>query len=141
MKIQIVCSILGILCGSPAQADEADHTFAAYDNRPCGESGSMSGGGTQYKAIDAERPGRCKWVPDEEANRRMVEMDRHREELWWALRSRPLTDTEMAEVKQMGIHLTVADGVAYLEEEKMRELNDALFQQYRLQAEAARNRP
>jgi hypothetical protein len=137
MKIAIICSLVGALCGPPAKAQQQDDaTFAPYDNRPCSESGSMSTGWTQYKAVDAPG-GRCRWVVDEDAMKWAADMERHRQELWWALRSRPLTDAEMADVAQMGVSLTVGAGVSYREEEKMRELSDALLQQFRLKAVAA----
>jgi hypothetical protein len=140
MKIALVCSILGVLCGHSVIVHKGseDRTFACPEGA-AQYGGSMVAGSQYYRPEDAE-PGRCRWALDEEAMKRADERERHRQELWWALRSRPLTDKEMSEVKRMGIVLTVGYGVSYREEEKMRELNDALFQQYRLQAEAAHSR-
>jgi hypothetical protein len=140
VSFAIVCSLVGLLCGAAAppvaeqpsierSSDSAE--FVEFDCPDGQNVGSMSDGSVQYKE-EKTAPGRCKWVVDEEAMKRAAELELHRRELWWALRSRPLTDDEMAEVKQIGIYLTVGDGESFKEEEKMRELNDALLQQYRL---------
>jgi hypothetical protein len=140
MNIAIVCSLVGLLCGAAAlPAAEQSASMESWEfDCPDGPSvGSLSDGSVQYKG-EQTAPGRCKWVIDEEAMKRLAESELHRRELWWALRSRPLTDDEMAEVKQMGIYLTVGDGQPFKEEEKMRELNDAMLQQYRLRDIAAK---
>jgi hypothetical protein len=144
VSFAIVCSLVGLLCGAaaPPVAEQSSTKEASMDSWEfdCPDGpyvGSLSDGSVQYKG-EQTAPGRCKWVVDEEAMKRLAESELHRRELWWALRSRTLTDDEMAEVKQMGIYLTVGDGQPFKEEEKMRELNDALLQQYRLRDIAAK---
>lgn len=61
------------------------------------------------------------------------DLESKRESLWWALRSRVLTEEEMEEVRRCGSSLNVRDGVSYYAEEKSRELGDALYNQARLQ--------
>jgi hypothetical protein len=99
----------------------------------------MSDGEYQYKGADAGH-GRCKWVVDQEATKDIqqaeAQYEKHRQDLLWALRSRPLTPQEMGEVEQMGLSLVTPNNVQYDENEKVRELNDDLLQQYRLQAAA-----
>jgi hypothetical protein len=141
MKIAIICSILSLLCGNePALAqkqveiaDESDSTFAPYNHESCSDSGAMSTGDFQYKAIDAGN-GRCKWVVDEDAMKVLYKIQQDKKDLYWALRTRPLTDAEMVEVEQEGIMLITPTGVPYNEAEKERELNDALLQQYKIRA-------
>lgn len=59
-----------------------------------------------------------------------------RRSLFWALRSRVLTEVEMAEVARLGDNLNRYYGEPYNETEKMRQLNDAILQQFRLRAVA-----
>lgn len=52
----------------------------------------------------------------------------------WALRSRVLTEQEMARVADYGDSLNIEPWVSYNAAEKAKELNDALLQQFRLRA-------
>jgi hypothetical protein len=63
-----------------------------------------------------------------------VERQRHKDELVFALRSRVLTDQEMAEVKVQGVNLLIRPNTPYYQEEKDREFNELLLQQARLRA-------
>jgi len=149
MKIALICSMLGMLCGTtPTVSGHVagvttfsyapdDATFEPVAGITCKNSGTMTTGYTVYKAVDAAN-GRCKWVIDHGMMRALAEEEAHRQALWWALRSRPLTDAEMAEVAQMGLFLVIQMGAPYQEDEKMRELSDALLQQFRLRTEAAK---
>ncbi len=77
----------------------------------------------------------------------MAEREARKEKLYWALRTRPLTDEEMGQVAEFDYHLTVrmiaisetsASSESYKENEKRREFNDALLQQFRIRAASVR---
>lgn len=84
-------------------------------------------------------PGKWQWVVDENTQRLDRENDQYKRDLYWALRSRILTDEEMARVKSYGVNLIIESMVPFRTEDKQRELNEALLQQFnmRLAAENA----
>lgn len=66
----------------------------------------------------------------EDAGRRAFDAQQQaRRDLFWALRSRVLTDEEMQEVSRHGTYLNVEMGQSYRPEEKLAELNAALLTQ------------
>lgn len=79
-------------------------------------------------------PGHWQYVVNEEQLKFEAEDQKRRDDLRWALASRVLTDKEMDEVRQEGIGLLTCNGQPYREEEVQRQLNDLLFQQFRLRA-------
>jgi hypothetical protein len=91
--------------------------------------------GTCYKKEEVE-PGRWQWVVNEEAERLSREYENHKADLWWALRTRVLSDEEMQEVRSYGDFLNVRPMVSYNAEEKRRELDNALANQAMLQIAA-----
>lgn len=95
----------------------------------------MNVNGIPYKKAEVE-PGKWQWVVDEDSARLMAEEEAHRRGLYWALRSRVLTEDEMKEVDRYGDSLNIEMMVSYNEGEKKRELNDALLQQFRLRRAA-----
>jgi hypothetical protein len=98
--------------------------------------GGCNMNGVHYKKTEIS-PGKWQWIVDVETeNYARVQQDRRRN-LYWALRSRVLTDEEMAEVGRYGDGLNIEPLQGYMPEEKMRELNDALLQQFKLRAAAA----
>lgn len=66
----------------------------------------------------------------------LAEWQARRDALVWAMRSRPVTDREMAEFEQQGYSILTRSGQFYSEDQVMREYNDILLQQYRLRAVA-----
>lgn len=78
-------------------------------------------------------PGHWQWIEDEESNRLEAEMESKRRNLYWALQTRVLTEEEEMEAHNYGTSLNLESMVSYREEEKRRELQDAWFQQRRLQ--------
>lgn len=64
------------------------------------------------------------WRKDEERKRELI----------FALRSRVLTDEEMAEVASYDISLVITPNVSYMREEKDKYFNDLLLQQFKLRA-------
>jgi hypothetical protein len=96
---------------------------------------SMTDGVSVYKQRDGQ------WVLDEEATRESIayieKENAHRQQLAWALRSRPLTPEEMGEVASYGNLLLALLGSSYSEESLARLLNEYLLQQFRLQKEKA----
>lgn len=54
------------------------------------------------------------------------------DELWWALRSRVLTDDEMAEVERARERLVIRIGVLYSQADVEKRFNEGLLQQFRL---------
>jgi hypothetical protein len=112
----------------PAKADQAKYVWP--DCPPPNEHTRYLGAninGTQYKPSEVS-PGRWQWIVDAEAKQE----ETHRSSLYWALRSRVLTDEEMAEVERYGDCLNIQNGMSYSAEAKARELNNALLQQFRL---------
>lgn len=77
-----------------------------------------------------------KWVINKEAVVDQEKEQKHKYDLYWALRSRVLTSDEMKEVEQYGIYLIVTPMTPFDESEKNREFNDALLQQFRLRLAA-----
>ncbi len=79
---------------------------------------------------------------DQDPRKFLMKLEERREELYWAIRTRVLTDAEMKEVVDMGIGLCIRmvvrpDGMSsygggYSELEKIKELNEALLQQFKL---------
>lgn len=96
---------------------------------------SFSNGYEQYKRSEVS-PGRWQWVVDEDAMEASRRYETRRRNLYWALRSRVLSEEEMAEVGRWGDRLNIEPMVSYSAPEKARELNDALLQQFRLRAAA-----
>jgi hypothetical protein len=94
-----------------------------------------------------------KWIADKQSQDRLDENDRilnveeaRKGELYWALRTRLLTDEEMAEVMRHGNDLLVQrfwrgscsqSGYSINTVENERRLNEALLQQYRFRLLAA----
>jgi hypothetical protein len=87
--------------------------------------------GVQYRKVEVS-PGEWQWKVNEELHSRIRKEETHRSSLYWALRSRVLTEEEMAEVERYGDRLNIQNGVSYTAEAKARELNNALLQQFRL---------
>lgn len=89
--------------------------------------------GTQYKMVEVS-PGRWQWHVNEEIEAGKRKEDARRHELMWLMRTRVLTDAEMAEVGRYGSHLNIDEGVGYYPNEKATELNSLLLQQFQLRA-------
>lgn len=62
----------------------------------------------------------------------------HKKKLYWALRTRVLTDKEMAEVESFDYWLLVDGWRPYDEAVKIAEFNQALLQQYKIRDIAAK---
>ena len=88
--------------------------------------------GTAYMKSEVS-PGRWQWVKDEKSNRRMAEMESKRRNLYWALQTRALSEEEEIKALGYGSGLNIDLNVPYRESDKRRELQDAWFQQRRLQ--------
>lgn len=69
---------------------------------------------------------------------RRAEMEKHRLELYWALRSRVLSPAEMEEVESYDYHMTVAPMQSYNRQEQIQEFNAALLQQFKMRVAAER---
>ena len=96
----------------------------------------MNLNGTPYKKAEVS-PGKWQWVVDEASLKMQLDYEQHKRDLAWGLQSRVLTDAEMTEVAQYGISLFTQSMVSYREEDKQREMNEALLQQFRLRAAVA----
>lgn len=94
--------------------------------------------GTPYKKSEIS-PGKWQWVVNEELLRLSQIRENHRRDLFWALRSRVLTDAEMTEVDGYRDSLNIEQMVSFNPAEKARELNDALLQQFKLRLAAERS--
>jgi len=72
------------------------------------------------------------WVEDKEIEKQIADEEKHKDDLAWALRTRPLTDKEMVEVQQYGKYLLVHSMQPYSDEEVNKEFNDDLAEQFLL---------
>lgn len=102
------------------------------------KEGSVSDASKDLRERLLSKYGQCisrNGVPDEQATMEYSERRRAREQqrcdLYWALRSRVLTDQEMQQVEEYDYRLTIGDN-PYNELEKRREFNDALLAQFKL---------
>jgi hypothetical protein len=91
--------------------------------------------GVNYHRVEVS-PGKWQWQVNEELERLAREREAHRRDLYWALRSRVLTEEEMTEVERYGKYVNIDPNTPYYAEEKERELNAALLQQFQLRATA-----
>ena len=64
------------------------------------------------------------------------EYEQRKLDLYFALRTRVLTDEEWAQVVEHGDHLNISSLQPYFATEKMKELNDAYLQQFKLRLAA-----
>jgi hypothetical protein len=114
--------------GEPQQYEWPD--CAPLPAGALGESTSF-GDGVQYERKEVS-PGRWQWTPNTEVYLETQAREATRKALYWALRSRVLSDEEMAQVDRYGDQLNIDLGKSYMPTDKARELNDALAQQMRL---------
>lgn len=105
--------------------DKSDPFWKSNNNMNCN--------GVQYMKREVS-PGRWQWVENEEANRHSAEREARRRFIFAALWTRVLAPEEEAEALAMGNSLNIAPMTPYYAADKQRELNDAWFQQRRLQA-------
>jgi len=100
-------------------------------------SEGYSNGYEQYRRCEVS-PGKWQWVLDRKAMELSAAHENRRRALYWALRSRVLSEEEMAEVGRWGNSLNREPMVPYCAAEKTRELNDALLTQFRMRTAAER---
>jgi len=100
----------------------------------------MNISGVQYRKAETSS---VVWlyVVDQEAMQHQRDRESVREDLWWALRSRVLTDEEMSEVRRYGQSLNTPSNVCYNAHQKALELNAALAMQAELRILALRGKP
>ena len=128
MKLTTLC-LAALLLASGAwgqQAKKKPATKQECDSKVW-QFGGGSDGYTQYKCSAQGR-----WVVDTEAMKAAADEDAHRHKLAAALISRVLTEAELDEVMQQGIYLITEPMQPFSEEEKTKEFNDDLAQQFRL---------
>lgn len=87
--------------------------------------------GVAYYKVETTK-GKWQWVEDIAVNESIANEDRHKRNLMEAMQFRVLTDAEMNDVISYGRDLNIYNMEPYQEEQKQRELNEALLQQYRL---------
>lgn len=75
----------------------------------------------------------------ERALQSINQIDRERGDLYWALRTRVLTDHEMRRVQDLGYHICIGTHESYRAESKIAEFNAALLQQYQIRDIANRS--
>lgn len=100
---------------------------------------NLSINGTPYWKVEV-KPGKWEWQVNEASLKLLNDEERHRAELWMALRTRVLAADEWKEVLQYGDRINRPPNIPYFAEEKSRELNDAYATQQllRLQRSAFR---
>jgi hypothetical protein len=69
---------------------------------------------------------------------RLRHREQSRRDLYFALRSRVLTEEEMGRVAALGVHLVLDPFEVHTDLDKQKELNAALLQQFQLRAIAAK---
>lgn len=79
------------------------------------------------ETADKQSSGQWDWLREREKNS---------DKLLWALRSRILTDEEMAIVAELGDELLIRCGQPYRQADIEKRLNEALLQQFRLRSVA-----
>lgn len=77
------------------------------------------------------------WQANEESKRYFHELHQKRRDLYWALRSRVLSDDEMQQVINYGDMLNIEPMQSYISSQKAEELNAALLQQHKLRLATA----
>lgn len=92
---------------------------------------NMNINGVMYYKVEMT-PGNWQWVENIAANEAIANYNNRKRYLMQALQSRILTDAEMNEVNSHGRDLNIYNMEPYQEEQKQRELNEALLQQHRL---------
>lgn len=75
----------------------------------------------------------------EEQQRAMRDSEERRRALYYALRSRVLTDEEMQTVESYDYRICVSMYTSFMPEDKNREFNEALLQQFKLRLAAERS--
>jgi hypothetical protein len=101
----------------------------------CRQYQTLSTGDTMYACSPDG-----KWVVDKAAMKAVADDDEAKKNLYWALRTRVLTDKEMEQVRQEGVDLLIHNGETFNDVEKEKELNDALVTQFRIRAIAAQTK-
>jgi hypothetical protein len=98
--------------------------------------------GEPYHKVEVS-PGKWQWQVDRESIKRCQEDQHRKSELFWALRSRVLTESEMKDVEDQGDRLNTPMACSGMtisypgdNERRKRELNDALLAQFRLRRAA-----
>lgn len=128
----VYCAVSALMKTPPKPKMEWPNTTAPVkEDKWAG--GAMGINNLMYKKEEVS-PGKWQWVIDRKSMAVTAKLETHRRNLYWALRSRVLTEKEMDEVTQYGDTLNIEQMVPYRAEEKMKELNDALLQQQRLRS-------
>lgn len=111
---------------------EWPNTSAPDTTNPYWEfNNNMTINGVAYHKVEINK-GQWQWVEDITANEAIASYNNRKRYLMQALQSRILTDAEMNEVNSHGRDLNIYNMEPYQEEQKQRELNEALLQQHRL---------
>lgn len=66
-------------------------------------------------------------------NDQNMQWEIYKSDLYWALRTRVLTEDEMNRVRGLGYLITVRDGQPFYQDQKINEFNQALMNQYQMQ--------
>lgn len=126
MKLPMLALTILIASGVAVPADKPK----AKAKPECDSNGltsSGSGGGRMYQCVDG------KFVEDQEAEKQFAEGEAKRRKLFRDMQIRVLTDAEEASAVDYGDRLNIDMESTYLPEQKQKELNNAWYQQRRLQ--------
>lgn len=119
---------IGLWFACEVQAQESKVKAGHRDCDPTTSAG-MNSGGTQYKCTPQGT-----WAVDQTAMEYASAETKHRSELYWALRTRVLTEVELDEVRRYDYGLLVHYNDPFNPVQVNREYLDALEQQFRLRA-------
>ena len=114
---------------SPLDLEYLEKNYSEMDNF------GVQINGRCYKRIDGKWTIDGDWqAREDEWQRQLANEESHKAELYWALRSRILTDEEIAEVARYGDSLVRTSKRSSSLDEREKRLNEALLQQFRLRA-------
>lgn len=134
MKVAFVGLLAVLTFGADAPKSKARAKQAECRSSNDIFSWSTNVNGVHYKCSEDGR-----WVIDEEAMAWKAEQQAARDKLYWALRTRVLTDKEMEQVENLGISLIIREMQPFNPKEMHDMLNAALLQQFKLRDIARKN--
>ena len=138
--VTIVASVLlstaALILGFVLHAQQTyKHLPGFAETSPCGKGLNDL---QKYIQIDGI-PYVCKdgsLVINSEALKAMDDADKKKADLYWALRTRVLTDDELEQVRNIGTWLVISRNMPFIEKDITEEYNNALYHQAKLRLAA-----
>lgn len=99
---------------------------AAHRKPNCDSGSGTSDGSHQYRCEKGQ------WVEDVEAEDYLANMEHHKDDLVWALRTRVLNPKELDEVRAYGSDLLLHPGQTFYRQDIEKEFNDLMLTQFKI---------